>query len=211
MENLCEIRDFKTGQMKDEHHAQLHVYAVLWWRDIERNPATRPANRLVISYDAGDVEVEVPTLEQLALVEANLRKSTEAVLAELDRDPPNARPSVENCSYCSVRHLCEDYWHWRSTGAPRDATSGFSDLQIKLSSQHSDSSWGGVVESCGRLQAGEAVLLRTSKLPFELKSGLRLRILNAYVSITEKDLDQGTPEPVIATMGVASEAFLVLL
>jgi hypothetical protein len=48
--NSCSIVDFKTGEPDDSHRFQLRVYALLWSRDVDLNPAGRKVDRLTLSY-----------------------------------------------------------------------------------------------------------------------------------------------------------------
>lgn len=208
----CEIRDFKTGAPKEEHQDQLWTYALLWARDVGSNPAGRLADKLVLSYDERDVEVPSPEASKLCSFEDAIKKRTDAALANLQSGNPRARTSLENCMYCVVRHLCEEYWHWLARHYPKDEeTKGrYIDIQIKLSSQHGPSSWDGEVEYGPAMQAGAAILLRTEQLAFDLHPGQRLRLLNVHVSIPSEET--GTKKGhhlIVATMGSRSEMFLL--
>jgi len=207
----CEIRDFKTGIAREEHECQLRTYALLWARDRELNPHGRLSDRLVLSYQEGDVEVPAPNETLLRSLEDELRKRSALALADLEAAPPDARPSTESCAYCPVRHLCEEYWCWRT---PQDSSSKlyndrFADVQLRLSGQHGPSSWDGVVESGLELRVGGPILVRASNLPFGLHRGQRLRLLNVHISVpNDKSLEDAVPVAV-ATMGASSEAFLL--
>lgn len=207
----CEIRDFKTGTLKPEHASQLRTYALLWARDRDLNPSGRPADRLVLSYDDGDIEVSAPTGYALRSLEEELRERTSAALAGLQTNPPEARPSPENCGYCSVRHLCEEYWQWyaRQSGSSELPKSPFADIQIRLIGRHGPSSWDGGVEFSSNVKAGEPILLRTANLRFELYPGQRLRLLNVHISMPIEESIEDARHLVVATMGVSSEAFLI--
>ena len=109
-EEHCEIRDFKTGQPSDDHAFQLRVYALLWWRDPERNPTRRRATKLVLTYGNKDVSVSVPEKPELESLARELATRGRAARASASVTPPEARPGPEKCRYCSVRHLCEAYW-----------------------------------------------------------------------------------------------------
>lgn len=208
----CEIRDFKTGTPKEEHKFQLRTYALLWARDRDLNPSGRLADKLVLSYDESDVEVPVPGASALRSLEDELKERTAAALADLRADPPEARPSAENCKYCAVRHLCEEYWQWnaRRQGEDRDPSKGrFADLQIKLSGQHGPSSWDGVVQSPSDLKAGGPILLRTLNLRFDLHPDQRLRLLNVHISKPSEESIEDERPPIVATMGASTEVFLL--
>ena len=128
-ETTCEIRDFKTGEPKEEHELQLHVYALLWWLDRARNPTGRLADRLVVSYDSGDVRMTVPGARALQALREKLGARRAAAIAALEDDPPEARPSAANCGFCSVRHLCDAYWE---DSVPCKGQEKFGDLQVEL-------------------------------------------------------------------------------
>lgn len=207
----CEIRDFKTWTSKPEHELQLRTYALLWARDRDLNPFSRLADKLVLSYDEGDVDVPAPSANALRSLEGDLRERTAVAVADLQSEPPEARPSPENCVYCPVRHLCEEYWQWHSLGGgDTESYKGqFADLQIKLTGRHGPSSWDGVVESPPDLKASSPFLLRTANLRFDLHPDQRLRLLNVYISMPNEDLIEVERPPVVATMGTSTEAFLI--
>jgi len=207
----CEIRDFKTGQPGEAHKFQLRAYALLWWLDTDLNPSKRVADSLVLSYDSGDVPVDVPGPDDLQAIERDLRTRTAEAVAALKGNPPEARPSPENCNYCGVRQLCDAFWE-RPPSVHEDPTgANYTDVQLRLSACHSEHSWDGVVESesCSVLESGQSILLRTTELPFPLRAEQRLRLLNVRVSAPAEDLDNEPAEPTVATMTRSSEAFLL--
>lgn len=207
----CAIRDFKTGAFKQEHEFQLRTYALLWARDSDLNPSGRLADKLVLSYEDGDIEVPAPSPRELCSLEDELRERTAAATADLQTDPPEARPSAGNCVCCTVRHLCEEYWQWndRQGGGSESPKGQFADLQIKLSGRHGPTSWDGSLESPSDLKASRPVLLRTANLRFDLHPGQRLRLLNVHISMPDDESMEDTLPPVVATMGVSTEAFLL--
>lgn len=207
----CEIRDFKTGTPKQEHEFQLRTYALHWARDRDLNPSGRLADKLVLSYDERDVEVPAPRANTLRSLEDELRERTAEALAAVQRDPPEARPSPENCAYCTVRHLCEEYWqsHARHGGGRESPERQFADLQIKLSGRHGPTSWDGIVESPSGLKAGRPILLRTSSLRFDLHPGQRIRLLNVHAGMPNEESIEDESLPVVATMGTSTEVFLL--
>ena len=208
---LCEIRDFKMGDSLAKHRLQLRIYALLWARDRDLNPDGRTANRLVLSYEEGEEEVAAPNVEELRHLEKDLRGRTKAALSDVQMERPEARPSPENCEYCPVRQLCEDYWEWCSQGFPRGESLEWTDVQIRLLGQHGPSSWDGIVESGPGLRIGGVILLRLRDLPFELHPGQRVRLLNVRLTMAgEEPIEEEGPDSVVvATMSYNSEAFLV--
>lgn len=205
----CEIRDFKTGSAKNEHELQLLTYALLWARDRNPNPSGRLADRLVLSYEDGDVDVPAPGEHALRSIEDELRDRTTATLAALQADPPEARPSPDNCRYCPVRHMCEPYWRWypRQRGDNESSRGHLADLQIKVLRSHGPKSWDSMVESSSESQPGAAILFRTGTLGFELHSGQRLRLLNVHMETPDEDPVEKRRAPAVATMLAGTEAF----
>jgi len=209
---FCEIRDFKSGIPKPQHELQIRIYALLCALDRNLNPYGRLADKLVISYEEKDAEIPFPKKDELRYLEDEIRRRTAEALDDLQANPPEARPSQEICVYCTVRQLCEDYWNW-NVRKNRDGESSeyqFADLQIKLSSRHGPTSWDGVVENSSDFKDGRKILLRTSKIPFELQTGQRLRILNIKLNIYQEE-QSGDHEPsqIIATVGTNTELFLI--
>ena len=203
----CEIRDFKTGEPKDDHQFQVYVYALLWWKDRIRNPSGRLADRLVISYPSGDTNIPAPDERALEMLMEELRSRRAAVIKTLASVPPEARPSVDTCMYCDVRHLCDAYW--KQPDGPGAEAAAFVDVQLKVTESHAPNSFLGIVESCPGLTPQTEILLRTVNLPFGLNPGTRLRVLNVRISVPDADFDASAGSFAVASMGLASEAFLL--
>lgn len=212
----CEIRDYKTGLPSDGHEFQLQVYAWLWSKDREANPKGTLADSLVISYDDHDVRVAPPTAEDLRALEDELKRRTTEAVSGLRADPPAARPKEENCSICTVRHLCDDYWSWDANtgrdGCQGDSPEGsFGDVELMISGRHGPSSWDAFTYTGSDATVGVPVLLRIRELPFDLRPQQRVRVLDAYkpagnsMGMGDEDRD----EVAVVTMGARSELFLV--
>lgn len=204
-EDACEIIDIKTGAIDDSHQFQVLVYALLWWRDKERNPSGQHATRLRLAYRGSDVEVPAPSENEMLLLEQDLISRTRAVAAALALRPaPPARPSPENCRYCSVRQLCDEYWRGGVQKPPAAATRApkFVDCEVTITGQHGPLSWDAKVTALPGVKAGSSVLLRTAQ-SLVLSAGQRLRILDAQVGDIEPE-----EEPVIVTLGRWSEPFM---
>ncbi len=207
-ESGCEIVDFKTGAKDDAHEFQVRVYAMLWSRDCELNPTTRPVERLTLCYPTGEVRVDPPTSTELDALERELDDRRRAALRALGTLPPEARPSVGNCRYCAVRHLCEEYWQpatARSLAAEDSDRAPFMDLQVSIGARHGPSSWDGVVEVAQHVPTGRQIVVRTPSPEVGFSSGDRIRLLNVHVSTVAED----TSHPAVGTLTAMSEAFLV--
>lgn len=204
--DACEIIDFKTGKREEHHPFQLQVYALLWSRDTERNPSGRLANRLVLAYQDGDVEVEAPTVHELAEIKQQLVKRRTSADQILFREPPEARPDSSRCGYCVVRQLCDEYWNPRTPqGISPPPDKHVFDIELEIDKKHGEFSWDGKVTSSDHLPVGKKALLRTIEV-LELTAGVRLRILAAAVT-----LDQETQDlPAIITLGRLSEVYVVV-
>jgi hypothetical protein len=200
----CEIIDFKTGQPDESHKFQLKVYALLWSRDSDLNPSGRLIDRLTVSYQSGEEEIDPPTVAELQSLENDLVVRRNAAIAALSEKPPQARPSIDNCRYCSVRHLCDEYWE-QPTTISELGDSQFTDLQITIVARHGPSSWDGFIHQPGTASPGRKILLRTTGPEVEFAKNDRIRVLDVNVSAAPD------PEnaPLVLTMHSTSEAFIL--
>jgi hypothetical protein len=203
----CEITDFKTGAPQAHHASQVRTYAVLWKRDKELNPTERVANRLTISYRSETVAVDAPSVIELdALADEMVERARLARRAVTDR-VPEARPGAETCRYCSVRHMCEEYW---TAAAQRKIAEGsvgpsqFTDMELSITGRHGPTSWDGIVGVSRVCGDGRHVVLRTESSGPNLKRDDHVRILDAHVVVPEEET-----EPAVATLTALSELFLV--
>lgn len=207
---LIEIRDYKTGAPKPKDEQQIRLYALLWARDDLLNPTGRLASKLTLSYISHDTEVIAPGARELEALEGEYRSRSEQVLKEAQAKTPEARPSFENCEYCSVKHLCEEYWSHAPNGDESRSSSGgsFGDLQLVLLGAHGPSSWDAKVTISPGLRPGSNVLLRLSRWYPSLNEGQVLRALGVHISQSEPDGAEKAHHPIVATMGKFSELFL---
>ena len=199
----CEITDFKTGTPSVAHRFQIAVYALLWTLDKERNPRGRSADRLILAYDSGEVEIPVPNSHGLKALEQELVQRRAAARAAVSQSPPKARPAPSHCSSCEVRQLCEEYW---TSGVQRkrydeDRRTYFGDFEVTITARHGPSSWDARFEFPeDRLQA----VVRTTAGD-ELKIGDRFRLLDGAMLVDEENPYQ----PAVVTLGATSEIFRV--
>ena len=206
--DVCEIIDFKTGLPDEGHRFQVHVYALLWSRDGQLNPGRRRADRLVLAYGRGDEEVPSPTELELDGLEYRLIARAAAAREAVSQRPPEAKPSPENCLYCNVRHLCNEYWAGPTLRQLGDGLggSGVTDIAIRITGRHGPLSWDAVVESSAAATHGDQFLLRADKRPLSLRPGQVVRLLAVHIS------DPGGEDPesvMVGTLGTTSEVFLV--
>jgi hypothetical protein len=206
-ETACEIVDFKTGAQKDDHASQVRMYAVLWSCDSELNPTGRPADRLTLSYRSGETNVEPVGVAHLEPLRRELADRAARARAEAAVVPPEARPGADNCRYCGVRQLCDEYWKpdtQRAMGGTLPDASTFIDVELAVSGRHGPASWDCSVVSSRLNRTGERVLLRTRPSDPDFGRDSRVRVLDAHTSLPNQDGD-----PSIVTLGASSEVFVV--
>lgn len=176
----CTVTDYKTGA-PDPHHAdQLRTYALLWSRDRDLNPNEIPVQQLVVSYPTHEEPVDAPTERELAVLAQRLVDRTQGAVQELGVQPPPARPALEMCRRCSVRHLCEAYWSGPAGVTPSRQPLNelsFIDCQLVVGRRNGPRSW--IVTLEPSQQSG---LLRTLTETPPFVPGDHVRLLDvAYV------------------------------
>ena len=167
--------DFKTGAPKDSDIEQLQAYAVLWSSDQAVNPAGLPIASLRVCYPGSREIAAHPSEEQLETTRATLHTRILAVNKSIGLPSPEPRPSLKNCQYCDVRHLCGAYWTspWQQYSVPG---TGFADVEMQIISQHGPRSWDVSLE-----RPATPALLRTRGF-IKHERGLRIRMLGVSVS-----------------------------
>ena len=210
--DFCEIRDFKAGKEKEEHISQLHTYALLWLKDCELNPSGMPVTRLVISYLKNDIEISTPSRSDYLKLEDSLKKRTERVLMSIESMPPGANVGPDNCQFCQVRHLCDEYWDAQQKSAPKlliDAESPFLDIQAIIVSRRGPSSWDAKVDSCYFALTEIPFLILDPAISLSmLNEGDKVRFLNVIATIEDDAADSAT-QPLRVSCGSRSECFIL--
>jgi hypothetical protein len=197
----CTITDFKTGTPNPHHADQLLTYAVLWHRDVELNPDGVPVGSLVLSYSEHDETVDPPDAAGLLDLEEVLARRISDAEIELQRRPPPARPAPTICQYCSVRHLCDDYWAGPASSAqsgPMSQLPPFLDVEAVVVSNNGPRSW--MIEW---QPSGRSGLLQTQSERVAFRQGDHIRILDVAVGSDEDG------DVVTLTMTKASEVYLL--
>jgi hypothetical protein len=177
----CSISDLKTGSPSDHHQEQMIVYSVLWDGDQELNANQVPISNLQLCYSGGSISVNVPAKADMNKIRANLHERTARIKEEIECDNVPARPSIDNCRYCQVKLLCDDYW----TSSARDESDEFRDVELVLQSVRGDSIWAAkLISISGR--ASEEVIFKRSQtdLPFwkDLREQMRIRLTDVVVT-----------------------------
>jgi CRISPR/Cas system-associated exonuclease Cas4 (RecB family) len=187
------ITDYKSGEPSAAHEDLLRTYATLWARRSDPDPDRPHATRLTISYVTQDVEVAPPEPEEIDRLARELRDRVRDATAALTSAHPVAKPAAETCRFCSVRHLCEDYWR----AVERPLKSGAADIEVEVVARNGPRSW------LVRTQAEEEGILRTSESD-DLREGRRQRLLGAFISPTE-----GDDEPLTISLSANTETYLL--
>ena len=199
----CQVFDYKTGDPKEDHKDQVRFYALLWWRDRELNPHSRLATDLILVYP--NVTRRIDALDEKMLLEfeeSMLGRMNDAIESISDT-PPEARVCVENCSFCHVRQLCEDYWDLE-----KEVTDGFCDVEIGLSEHVGHGIWKGVIENGPKLDKQEDILFKNKTLTeVQLDTGQRIRVLNAHSHTVESSDTLDGRSYQILTAGSRSEIY----
>jgi hypothetical protein len=201
LESGCEIHDYKSGDPSDDHAFQLRVYALLWHRDPELNPAATLATRLLILYADADIDVATLSESELADFERALLDRSRAAREQLALKPPPAKPGPDACSWCAVRHLCADYWRPAAMRAVRpmiEEGDRFEDIEVEIQRPEGPGMWTAAVVSASSLERGRNVKLQTDSERADLfRPGRRLRLLGTRV-INLEDFDTEARETLIA-------------
>lgn len=173
-EDGAEIVDFKSGSPDIAHEEQLRCYSALWKHDRVRNPEGRPATRLRIVYPSGPIELALDGVDDED-TRNSLRTRMMLATEELENEIPRASPSPEICQYCSVRHLCDEYWE----SGTNEARTNTIDLEMEF-------------QELRTANSGTVRLHRTSSNATifgpidEVGSGDRVRALELYRSVEDE-------------------------
>lgn len=193
------IIDFKTGEPDAGHRTQLEFYALMWSEDARNGKGAIP--RLKLVYPDHETDWEAPDAEVLE----GAVSSVAAAVAECDDllsvGPPPARPSPENCRYCDVRQLCDDYW---ATGVwerhqpflPGEAF----DLDVEITEAFSAKSFGFTANMVVPPSTRTGTRLQTTGR-VKLSVGDRVRLMGVRIH-NDDDLDESA-----VRAGASAEVF----
>lgn len=190
------ILDYKSGDESPSHQDQVRLYGLLWARSGRTGRAGNRATRLTVVYPNRDVDVAPLEDEDIDSLEAELLGRIEAHVEQLASPPPPARPSEEVCRFCSVKHLCDDYWTDREAA---ELAEGFNDLRIKVIERNGPRSWR--VEN----SAGLSLILRSSDESLEFEPHRTLRVVGGVVT-----LPMDTDDDLIFSLVSSSETYVEL-
>jgi hypothetical protein len=199
----CTITDYKTGAPNEHHAEQVRLYALLWSRDGEVNPDEIPIEKLIVSYATHDEVLDPPTDAELGTLAARISARIGEAEREFGLRPPPANPAPELCRFCSVRHLCDDYWMTVGSTLATDAPSPsgrFVDCEAEIARQNGSRSWVLRLE-----REPHEALLRTPTENPGFSVGDYVRLLGVIAGTVEADETSET----VLTMTQFSESFLL--
>ena len=175
-------------------YIQIRIYALLWLRDAELNPAATPAAKLILSYPRGDEVLPGITQAQANELAAELKTRTDRVRESLHAEKLKANLSAEHCGKCQVRHLCPEYWTpMRQKAAPRanGKQMYFDDVELVITQRRGDTVWDAMCSTSDLLLPSAKVMVRiqpiASVIEDQLIPGTRIRLTDALVSIRDGD------------------------
>ena len=203
----CEIVDYKAGSPASSHEFQILVYALLWSLDTRLNPSARMASCLRLLYPGREIVIDAPDEHHLRDLQDEISDRADSVGRALESTPPPAEYSKDYCSYCAVRHMCDDYWTAiAEPTAPPAEPSRYIDAELVVGGRRGPSSWDAGIERAIGIPGGSpAVLLLSSDaqyFPDGLQEGQTCRLLAFRL---DQPLD-GAELPVLSC-GRSSEMF----
>jgi len=99
--------DYKSGEKHEEHKRQVEFYSLLYWYKFGES-----LDSIEIRYSkSGDYEkINPPDDVELEEMDKELRKKISRYQNSILGNNLNPRPSKDNCHFCDVRQLCDEYW-----------------------------------------------------------------------------------------------------
>ena len=176
------VLDFKTGEPKQTHEAQVLVYGILWWRKTGQPPV-----RVEVRYPSGAKALEVDE-QALEHGERELGRRIEALGAALSQPLASARLG-DHCRYCDVRQFCDAYWKKGPDSTALKKAKKRESIDIEITVDGPPSSNGFAAKSrngaaCNVVHASDG-----PKVHGPFAAGEVLRILNARAATTDDALE----------------------
>lgn len=131
--NGVKLIDFKTGKEKDSHKDQLELYQVIWMDDDHVNEL--PVKELSIKYPKVEKCYEPLEISEAESLKAKYKDITEE-LKENNLSEFSASPSEENCKYCDVKQICNEFWETMQPSEDKDF--GDSEIEIQANGDQED-------------------------------------------------------------------------
>lgn len=196
-QDSCQILDYKSGSEHEHHQTQLHIYQTLWTYDAARNPSRRPVDRLEVIYPGKTRLVRPLEKGEIEDFAAKLIQQVEASDAAVTARPPEAIVTSDNCEFCPVRHLCDEYWESELVSVLPD--DGFCDAQLAVEQEHGERTW-----RVRHKTSGGSTLLQAPSTLDDIQPGDVIRVLDVAAAPTE------VAEPPVLNLTRASEYYVVV-
>jgi CRISPR/Cas system-associated exonuclease Cas4 (RecB family) len=198
------ISDFKTGQRSESHLDQVRMYGLMYFGDSERNPHGKFASRLELDYpneQAAEVRESIDFwVEFRKKISMRISSANQAIQSS----PVPATRTSENCSFCPVRHHCNEFMNEMSLTPPdHQSTDRLVDLRIQIQSiTNSRSAEAVIINSTKPEITGDCILVDTVADIEGLSPGDELVVLN--VSVENSDQLKS-----VCSMGPYAEYFVI--
>jgi len=111
-DDVIEIYDFKTGSTKEKDREQLLLYSLIWKYDEIHNPTSRKASKLTLVYENKDTDISPLNDLELKTKAESLKNEITNLKNDIKNSSFIARPTYDNCNFCSVKQLCDNYWSY---------------------------------------------------------------------------------------------------
>ena len=176
------ILDFKTGEQKPTHEAQVLFYAILWWRKTCRAP-----ERVEVRYPSGARRFPVDE-RVLADEERKLGRRIDNVASAL-ADPPAGARLGDHCRFCDVRQFCDAYWRNSVEELPAQKAKVGKSIDVELTVDGTPSNNGFSARTRNGSSCSVVHALDGSKVHGPFIEGETLRILNTRLADTNDALE----------------------
>lgn len=186
-EDGVRLEDFKTGVPKEKDVEQILIYAWLWGSDQTRNPAARLPGSLMIRYPSQLQTVPTPTLADLQNLETELLERTDEIRSAIIDGEFPSRPSNENCKYCTVRQLCNDYWNPESLA--RVSETRFGDVEATVIEILNARMWRLKITRGFCPDMPKKVYVRGNLPTKQITAGETIRLLDVYLDTQPTDTE----------------------
>lgn len=174
------IVDFKTGMRKTSHEEQLYLYAVLWWRVTNNQPA-----KIIVQY----LDTHWETLlkeDDLLAAEENVSNEIYQAVEILEQQPASAKTS-QDCLYCPIRPRCEEGWAFCQKQISHGLVKRQIDLEVTVVSSPTSTGF------LGTCPTGKTVsIVYTNAVAFSfprLEYGRTFRLVDAAISKNGEEIE----------------------
>jgi hypothetical protein len=171
--------EYKTGTPKEEHVSQLQLYAAI----IRESEGVAPS-QLTLHYVSTNTKVSVSHSGADILAECRIK------LAEWDKDFEEESWTAdvqENCRYCLVRQLCDDYWSTLPNLGIDLVEDRFTDIEFEVNGEVASLRDGFSVFPIKLRDGSEGLIYLTGQS--HLDFGCRVRALNIRVKSSRSPPD----------------------